>query len=110
MNLHEIMKYEKQRHFMMKKIRKSEDLKIDELIILDLIRASQTEKIDLKVINNQLKKIGIDINRPMRSLHQKGFFMKSRHKDDERIVEIINVDYKRIDKVFNTWKKLLENE
>lgn len=98
MNINEILYYETRRINIEKNLLFTEDVSYQELIILNIIKNFESDIVNMKNLKSEVLCYGLDYQTSIKSLFEKGYFLKRRCEADERKVEIYNVDYKQINK------------
>lgn len=109
MNINEILEYETRRINIEKHLLLTEDISYQELMILNIIKNYESDIVNMKELKSEVLSYGLDYQKSITSLFEKGYFLKRRCEIDERKVEIYEVDYKRIDKKLNVLE-MLANE
>jgi len=108
MNMNEVIAYEKKRLSIINKMKELENITMNEIVVLSILRECSLEKINLKFIRHEMNKLDVPFQRPIQYLYNKGFFKKNRSLDDERSIELTHIDYDRIDDILKKLKTLLE--
>ena len=106
MNINEILEYETRRINIEKHLLLTEDISYQELMILNIIKNYESDIVNMKELKSEVLSYGLDYQKSITSLFEKGYFLKRRCETDERKVEIYEVDYKRITKKSKILEKL----
>lgn len=109
MNINEILYYEKRRINIEKNLLFTEGVSYQELIVLSIIKSYKSDIINMKNLKSEVLSYGLDYQTSIKSLFEKGYFLKRRCVEDERKVEIYEVDYKQINKKLEVLE-MLANE
>ncbi|WP_436884028.1 transcriptional regulator, SarA/Rot family [Mammaliicoccus sciuri] len=107
MNINEILDYETRRINIEKNLLLTEDISYQELMILNIIKNYESDIVNMKDLKSEVLSYGLDYQTSIKSLFKKGYFLKRRCEEDERKVEIYEVNYKQINEKLKVLEMLV---
>ncbi|MEB7784181.1 transcriptional regulator, SarA/Rot family [Mammaliicoccus sciuri] len=99
--MEDFIKYELNRKLYINKIENSFDINREELLILSIIKEINTDKIYLSELLYHINKYNLYYTKHLKSLRKKNYFTKKRLPEDERSVIIQDINYEKIEDLFD---------